>query len=61
MRTIVLGLATALNAEAALAHASLVPHDHPHAVSLLPDAAALVCAAVLVGAGFAALRRIRRG
>jgi hypothetical protein len=41
----------ALMPVAALAHPSVVPHDHPHAVSLLPDLTALLMATVAVGAG----------
>ena len=35
----------------ASAHTSIVAHEHPHAMSLLPDLAALLMAAVAVGAG----------
>ncbi len=34
---ILLSLATLLAATAAQAHESLVPHHHPHGVSMLPD------------------------
>jgi hypothetical protein len=60
MRTVVITLVVALNAAAAHAHPSVVPHDHPHAASVLPDALALLMAALLIGLGFVALRRIRK-
>jgi hypothetical protein len=44
----------------AAAHPSVVPHDHPHAVSMLPDLVALVLAALLVGFGIVALRYLRK-
>ncbi len=43
------------------AHPSVVPHDHPHSVSVLPDLVALVLAALLVGFGILALRYLRKG
>jgi hypothetical protein len=58
MKTAFLVSLVALNATSALAHTSLVPHDHPHAASMLPDALALVLAALLVGLGFVALRNL---
>jgi hypothetical protein len=45
---------------AALAHPSVVPHDHPHSVSLLPDAATLLLGAALVLGGLALLRLLRQ-
>jgi hypothetical protein len=60
MRTVVITLVVALNAAAAHAHPSVVPHEHPHAASVLPDALALLMAALVVGLGLAALRRIRK-
>jgi len=35
----------------AAAHPSVMPHQHPHEVSMLPDIAALLMAAFAVGAG----------
>ena len=55
MRTVVIALVVT-HAAAAFAHPSVVPHDHPHAVSLLPDAIALIFAALLVGLGIFASR-----
>jgi hypothetical protein len=49
-----------LVAGAAMAHPSVVAHEHPHGVSLLPDAAALLLGAALVLGGLAVLRLIRR-
>lgn len=45
---------------AVLAHPSLVPHDHPHGTSLLPDTATLLIAAALVLGGVALLRFLRQ-
>jgi hypothetical protein len=45
----------------ALAHPSVMPHQHPHGVSLLPDLGALLLAALVVGGAALALRRIRKG
>jgi predicted transporter len=60
MKILVIAASVALNAGAALAHSSLVPHEHPHLTSMLPDALALLLAALLVGAGFVAFRRPRK-
>jgi predicted transporter len=60
MKTLVIAASAALNAGAAFAHTSLVPHEHPHHSSMLPDGLALVVAALLVGAGVVAYRRTRR-
>jgi hypothetical protein len=60
MRTVVVTLVVFLNAAAAQAHPSVVPHQHPHAASVLPDMLALVLAALLVGLGFVALRRLKK-
>ena len=61
MKTLLSTFLIGLSGAAAFAHPSVVPHDHPHATSVLPDALALILAAVVVGLGFVALRRIRRG
>ena len=61
MKTIVSLLLTALASAQAFAHPSVVPHDHPHGVSILPDLGAMVLAAALVGAVFAVRRLLRRG
>jgi hypothetical protein len=60
MKTFVLALTAALGTAPAFAHSSLLPHEHPHAISMLPDAVALMLAAFLVGIGAVALRRIRK-
>lgn len=60
MKTSAVAMLAVLNAGAALAHSSLVPHHHPHQGSLLPDMAALALAALLVAAGVAAFRRLRK-
>jgi hypothetical protein len=60
MRILLSTLVIVCNVVAALAHPSVVPHQHPHAASALPDALALLLAALLVGFGFVALRRLRK-
>jgi hypothetical protein len=55
-----LTLCCSLVAGVAMAHPSVVAHEHPHGVSLLPDAAALLLGAALVLGGLAVLRLIRR-
>jgi predicted transporter len=60
MKILVIVASAALNAGAAVAHPSLVPHEHPHHSSMLPDGLALMLAALLVGAGIVAYRRIRK-
>lgn len=58
MKTLVCAAIATLNAGAAFAHTSFVPHEHPHQGSALPDALALILAALLVGASFVAFRRM---
>lgn len=53
-------LVTLVSAQA-LAHPSVVPHDHPHDASLLPDLGALLMSAVFVGAAILARRLFRKG
>ena len=60
MRTVVVTLVVALGATVAQAHPSVVPHQHPHAASVLPDAIALLMAALLVELGLVALRSLRK-
>ena len=59
MKKMVLVSIGALVPSLAAAHSSLVPHEHPHAISMLPDIAALLMAAALIGAGaiFLAMKR----
>jgi len=45
---------------AAHAHDSLVPHGHPHDVSVLPDLYAMLGAAAAVACGLLVLRKIMR-
>ncbi len=52
----ILGLVPAV----AGAHPSLLPHEHPHALSMLPDLAAMLMAAVGVGAGVMFLGVLKR-
>jgi drug/metabolite transporter (DMT)-like permease len=51
MKRIFLVSVCALVPVVAAAHPSIMPHDHPHATSMLPDIAALLMAAIVVGAG----------
>ena len=51
MKTLVSAVAMALMTASAFAHPSVVAHEHPHGASWLPDLAALLMAAVMVGAG----------
>jgi hypothetical protein len=60
MKTLALAAWAALSAGTAFAHTSLVPHQHPHETSALPDVLALALAALLVGVGVVALRRLRK-
>ena len=60
MKILVSTFLIGLSGASAFAHPSVVPHEHPHATSMLPDALALVLAALVVGCGFVALRRIRK-
>jgi hypothetical protein len=43
----------------AQAHDSLVPHTHPHGVSVLPDLYAMLAAAFLVACGVFAIRMLK--
>lgn len=44
----------------AVAHPSVVAHEHPHGISFLPDLGAMLLAALLVGIGIVALRQTRK-
>jgi predicted transporter len=44
----------------AAAHPSVVAHEHPHGVSILPDLGAVLLAALLVGVGVFVLRQLRK-
>ena len=44
----------------ALAHPSLVPHEHPHGPSLLPDLVSMAIAAIVVGGIWFAANRLWR-
>ena len=60
MKTIVSGLTTMLGAGTALAHPSVVSHDHPHDVSVLPDLTLMLVAALIVAGGSIAFRHFRK-
>ncbi len=61
MKILISMVLVGLGGVSAFAHPSVVPHDHPHATSVLPDAFALMLAALFVGAGFIAYHRFRKG
>jgi hypothetical protein len=44
----------------AQAHESLVPHTHPHGLSMLPETDAVICALLALVLGLIAYRRFRR-
>jgi drug/metabolite transporter (DMT)-like permease len=60
MKTLALTFLIGVGVTSALAHPSVVPHDHPHATSMLPDSLALLLSALVVGCGFFVLRRVRK-
>ena len=63
MKTLVCAVAVTLMTVSAFAHPSIIDHEHPHGISWLPDLAALLMAAILVGAGviaFAISKRVRK-
>jgi drug/metabolite transporter (DMT)-like permease len=47
MKTI-LAISFSLSGSAALAHESLVPHTHPHGVSMLPDLGTFIVGGIFV-------------
>jgi hypothetical protein len=49
-----------LVASVAQAHDSLVPHTHPHGVSMLPDASTVLCALFALAAALAAYWKFGR-
>ena len=61
MNKIILISAGILMPAIAAAHPSVVPHQHPHSISMLPDLAALLMAAIAVGAGAFVVARLRKG
>lgn len=61
MKIIALAVTMALIGKSAFAHPSVVPHDHPHGLSWLPDVGALLIAAALIGAGIFAFRHFSKG
>ncbi|MET0279049.1 MAG: hypothetical protein ABW198_12035 [Pseudorhodoplanes sp.] len=55
MKTTFLVLVGVFVPELAAAHTSIMPHQHPHEVGMLPDLAAMLMAAVAVSAGVIAI------
>jgi hypothetical protein len=60
MKRIFLVSICALVPVVAAAHPSIMPHDHPHEASMLPDLGAVLLAAFLVGVAFTVLRYRQR-
>ena len=60
MKKLLLTFVASLASTAAIAHTSVVPHTHPHDVSILPDLSAMLLAAVIVAGGAFALHKIGR-
>jgi hypothetical protein len=60
MKTMLIVSISALVPAVAMAHPSMMPHEHPHAISMLPDIAAVMMAAVMVGVGALVLARSKR-
>ena len=59
MKTIA-AIMSVLAAGAAQAHESLVPHTHPHGVSMLPDAETMGVAALLLALTVIAITYVKR-
>ena len=59
MKTLVLIL-SALTAGAAQAHDALVPHAHPHGVSMLPDVEVIGVAALVLALAVIAIAQFKR-
>lgn len=61
MKTLVSAVAMALMTTSALAHVSVLDHEHPHGISWLPDVAVMLMAAgVVIGAGAVVLAISKR-
>lgn len=56
-----IALLAATASTGALAHDSTLPHEHPHASSILPDYALMLAAAAFVVCGVIAFRMLRKG
>jgi hypothetical protein len=56
-----IALLVATAATSAFAHDSTVPHEHPHALSILPDYAVMLLAAGLVAGAVIVFRVLRKG
>ena len=59
MKKLLLICASAAISTAAMAHDSVVPHVHPHDVSMLPDLTAMLLAAGVVVGGALVLRKLK--
>lgn len=59
MKRLLLNSVAMAAATPALAHTSVVPHGHPHELSVLPDVSAMALAALVVACGVFALRKMR--
>jgi len=56
---LILSMLCSIVATAALAHPSIVPHQHPHGLTAIPGLATILLVMLSVG-GFIALRRLMR-
>ena len=61
MKRIGTALLLTLGPAAAIAHTSLVPHQHPHELSALPDLGWFVLAVLAAGVVLLAVAKFRRG
>ena len=61
MKTIVSGLIAAWVPAAAFAHPSVMSHEHPHGLSILPDLTLVLVAGLVVVVGLIAFRHFRKG
>jgi hypothetical protein len=57
---ILLAALFSLAAAAAQAHESLVPHSHPHGMSMLPDISTVLCALFALAAALLVYRKFGR-
>ena len=60
MKTMLSVLFSIAAATAAQAHESLVPHHHPHGISMLPDLAAIAAGAAVLAAALIVWLNFRR-
>ena len=61
MRSLILGLFALVGVGEALAHNSVVAHEHPHEMSMLPGLELLVVPAVIASFAWLLWRHFKRG